>query len=213
MMNQKLLIVGAGGFGREVYAWLSDWVRLNSGWSITGFINDGPGSVSRFDHYPNVVSNIDDYIPQPDEYLVCAIGKPSDKRKVVETLRAKGARFFTLVHPTAVVGGSVSIGEGTVICPLSILSVDLQVGAFVTINTACAVGHDVSIGDYSTLSGHCDVTGGAVLEEEVFMGTHASVIPGVRVGRQAFIGAASVVVRNVAAGTTVFGVPAKRISG
>ncbi|MCV4341933.1 acetyltransferase [Pseudomonas capsici] len=213
MSIRQLLIVGAGGFGREVHAWLIDWVERNPGWNIAGFINDGPGSINRFGHYPDVVSTVDDYEPRPEEYLVCAIGKPSDKRLVVEKLLAKGAQFFTLIHPSAIIGDNVTIGQGTVICPSTILSVDLHVGSFVTLNTACAVGHDASIGDFSTLCGHCDVTGGAVLEEEVFMGTHASVLPGVRVGKQAVIGAGSIVIRNIAAGTTVFGVPAKRISG
>lgn len=213
-MNIKtLLIVGAGGFGREVHAWLVDWIEQNEGWRIGGFINDGPGSVARFGHYPDVVSSVDDYQPQPDEYLVCAIGKPSDRRMVVEKLLARGAEFFTLIHPTAVIGENVSIGRGSVICPTCVLSADIEIGAFVNINIGCVVGHDATLGDFCTLSAHCVITGACVLEEEVFMGTHASLIPKVRAGKQSVIGSASVAVRNVAAGTTVFGVPAKRISG
>ncbi|MDF2642356.1 MAG: bacterial transferase hexapeptide repeat protein [Pseudomonas sp.] len=213
MNIKKLLIVGAGGFGREVHAWLVDWIEHNEGWVIGGFINDGPGASSRFSHYPDVVSSIDDYRPQPDEYLVCAIGKPADRRMIVEKLLARGAEFFTLIHPTAVIGENVSIGRGSVICPTTVLSVDIEIGEFVNINIGCVVGHDATIGAFSTLSAHGVVTGFCVLEEEVFMGTHASLLPKVRAGKQSVIGSASVAVRNVAAGTTVFGVPAKRISG
>ncbi|KPY36697.1 MULTISPECIES: dTDP-4-amino-4,6-dideoxy-D-glucose acetyltransferase VioB [Pseudomonas syringae group] len=213
-MNAKnLLIVGAGAFGREVHAWLMDWVSLNPGWHIAGFINDGPGSTERFDHYPPVVSTVDGYQPKPDEYLVCAIGSPQGKRAVVEKLLARGSRFFTLIHPSVIMGENVVVGQGTVICPSTVLTVDLRIGAFVTLNIGCLIGHDAEIGDFSTLSGHCDITGGVVLEEGVFMGTHASVLPRVRIGKQAVVGAGSVAIRNVAAGTTVFGVPAKRISG
>ncbi|KPW95535.1 hypothetical protein ALO50_04789, partial [Pseudomonas syringae pv. cerasicola] len=77
MNANRLLIVGAGAFGREVHAWLTDWVENNPGWLIAGFINDGPGSTERFDHYPPVVSTVDGYQPKPEEYLVCAIGDPS----------------------------------------------------------------------------------------------------------------------------------------
>ncbi|AKT29799.1 dTDP-4-amino-4,6-dideoxy-D-glucose acetyltransferase VioB [Pseudomonas syringae pv. actinidiae] len=213
MNVNRLLIVGAGAFGREVHAWLLDWVKLNPGWVIAGFINDGPGSIARFDHYPAVVSSVEGYEPGPEDYLVCAIAKPSDKRLVVEKLLGKGARFFTLIHPSVIMGENVVIGQGAVICPSTVLSVDLRIGAFVTLNIGCLVGHDADIGDFSTLSGHCDITGGVVLEEEVFMGTHASVLPNVKVGKQAVVGAGSVAIRNVAAGITVFGVPAKRISG
>jgi sugar O-acyltransferase (sialic acid O-acetyltransferase NeuD family) len=131
---------------------------------------------------------------------------------VVEKLLAKGAQFFTLIHPTAIVGENVKIGRGVLICPYSVLTVDLTVGDFVTINLLCTIGHDAEIGDFSTLSCHCDVTGGVVLEAEVFMGSRSSILPKVRVGRGAVVGAGSVVLRKVAPGSVVFGVPAKRIS-
>lgn len=213
MKTKHLIIVGAGGFGREVHAWLKDWIAVNPGWAIGGFIDDTAGSLNRFNHYADIRSTIDAYEPSPTDYLVCAIAKPGDKKAVVEKLLAKGAQFFTLVHPSVVMGENVQIGQGSVVCPYTILSVDLVVGAFVTINSSCTIGHDSSIGDFATLSGHCDVTGGVVLEEQVFMGSHASVLPSVRIGAQAIVGAGSVVLRKVAPGTTVFGVPAKRISG
>jgi serine acetyltransferase len=75
------------------------------------------------------------------------------------------------------------------------------------------VGHDAVIGDGCTISGHCDVTGFASLGEGVFMGTHASVLPRAVVGDSAVIGAGSVVLKKVQPNTTVFGVPAKKISG
>lgn len=212
MSVNKLLIVGAGGFGREVHRWLSDWVLQNQGWKIAGFINDGPGSVARFSHYPPVVSSIDEYQPEPDEHLLCAIGSPADRRKVVEKLQAKGARFFTLIHPSAIVGENVAVGQGAIICPLTVLTADLIIGDFAILNISCVVGHDAAVGAFSTLSPHCNVAGAGVLEDEVFMGTNACVLPGVRVGHQSVIGAGSVVLRNVASCTTAFGVPAKSIS-
>ena len=63
------------------------------------------------------------------------------------------------------------------------------------------------------MSGHCDITGGAKLKEGAFLGSHAVIIPKVTVGEYAVVGAGSVVIRTVGAGVTVFGVPAKRISG
>lgn len=209
----KLIIVGAGGLGREVHSWLKDWVEHNSGYMIGGFLDDGSLSLNRFNHYADILSTIDAYEPAEDERLLVAIGKPSDKKFVVEKLLAKGAQFFTLIHPTAIVGENVKIGRGVLVCPFSVLSVDLTIGDFVTVNSLCTVGHDTHIGDFSTLSGHCDLTGGAVLEEEVFMGSRSSVLPKVRVGKGAVVGAGSVVLRAVKPGDVVFGVPAKRISG
>lgn len=213
-MNQKkIIIAGAGGLGREVHTWIKDWIEHNPGYVIGGFIDDGEGALNSFDHYADILCTIDEYHPSIDEFVICAIGKPADKKYVVNKLLDKGVQFFSLIHPAAVIGGNVKIGRGVLICPNAVLSVDLVVGDFVTVNSSCTIGHDAIVGDFSTLSCHCDVTGGAVLEDEVFMGSRSSVLPRVRVGKGAVVGAGSVVLRAVKPGDVVFGVPAKRISG
>jgi sugar O-acyltransferase (sialic acid O-acetyltransferase NeuD family) len=217
--TKKLVIMGAGGFGREVHAWLLDAIRNGSCgptsdtvWEIAGFIDDVSGALDDFPGRPPILSKIDDYEPSPDSYLVCAIANPTIKKELTTKLLAKGAKFFTLIHTSVVIGTNVEIGVGSVICPMTVLSTDLVVGDFVTINSACTVGHDSEIANYSTLSGHCDVTGGVKLREGAFLGSHAVIIPRVTVGEYAVVGAGSVVIRKVAPGITVFGVPAKRLS-
>lgn len=208
---KKLLILGAGGFGREVHSWLSDWCSKNSDVEIVGFIDDNLSALDGFDGTPPIISRISDYQPSVDEFIVCAIGNPQIKKTIIGILLSKKARFFTLQHPSAIIGKRVTLGVGAVICPNVIITTDIHIGDFVTINAASTVGHDAFIGDYCTLSGHCDVTGGAKLEECVFMGSHATVLPKAHVGINACIGAGSVVLRKVAPNSTVFGVPAKRI--
>lgn len=212
MSSKKLIIVGAGGLGREVHGWIKDWVVHHPDHVLTGFIDDGGISLNRFSHYADVISTVDAYEPKADEYLVCAIGKPSDKKYVIDKLIAKGAQFLTLIHPTAIVGENVTLGRGVLICPYSVLSVDLTVGDFVTVNTLCTISHDSHVGHFSTLSLHCDVTGGVILEDGVFMGSRASVLPKLRVGRGAVIGAGAVVIQDVLPGSTVVGVPARCIA-
>lgn len=216
MSGKQFVIVGAGGFGREVYVWLRDWIEFSTSpeeHKLSGFLDDSPAALERFPDMPPIISSIDDYEHQDGVFLVCAIADPKNKKIISDKLLAKGAHFFSLVHPTAIVGTRVVIGDGVIICPNAILSTDLKIGDFVTINSASTIGHDASVGSYSTISGHCDVTGGVQLAEGVFMGSHAVVVPKVTVGAYAVIGASSVVIRKVASGSTVFGVPAKRIAG
>lgn len=216
MSTYRIIIVGAGGLGREVYVWLRDWIASSAEshqYVISGFLDDSPAALERFTGLPPIISSIDGYQHQDGLMLVCAIANPKIKKIVAEKLQAKGARFFSLIHPTAIVGTRVSIGDGVVICPRAVLSTDISIGDFVTINSATTVAHDVSVGSFSTVSGHCDITGGVQLAEGVFMGSHAVVVPRVSIGAYAVIGAASVVIRKVSPGITVFGVPAKRISG
>lgn len=219
-VTNKFVIMGAGGFGREVHAWLLDLIKSDAYrptkevvWEVAGFIDDVSNAPDIFAGLPPILSKIDEYQPTPDSYVVCAIADPAAKKFLSEKLIKKGANFFTLIHPTAIVGTNVSIGQGTVICPFVVLSTDLAVGDFATINSCCTIGHDSVISDFCTLSGHCDITGGAKLLEGAFLGSHAVIIPKVTVGEYAVVGAGSVVIRKVNSGVTVFGVPAKRISG
>ncbi len=208
---KKILIVGAGGFGRSVYNYIKDSQVNYPDWEVAGFINDNLLALEGYDYDINIVSTIVDYEPKEDEYLVVAIGSPQGKTKVTELLRKKGAKFASFIHRTAFVGKNVKLGSGCVLCPNSIVSCDAIIGEFVTINCNSGVGHDAAIGNYSTLSAFVDITGYVKIGKRVLVGSHACVLPGVHVGDDAVIGLGSVVVRNVKAGYTVFGNPAKSI--
>jgi sugar O-acyltransferase (sialic acid O-acetyltransferase NeuD family) len=207
---KRVIIVGAGGFGREMLQWTTDAIA-GSDWQIHGFLDANPDSLTRFGVVHRVLADPTSYEPCPDDVFVCAVGNPLVKRDVVGRLLSRGAKFITVVHPTAIVGARALVGEGCILCPGAVLTADVKIGQFVTVNAHATVGHDVEIGDWATLSGHADVTGGAVLGEGVFAGSHACVLPKVKVGAWASIGAGSAVVRRVRAGATVFGVPAREI--
>jgi sugar O-acyltransferase (sialic acid O-acetyltransferase NeuD family) len=151
-----------------------------------------------------VLGSIADYQPADGDRLTCAIGAPRAKLRVCEELRARGARFADIVHPSAVMHGSSTTGAGLILRHFSGISVNCTVGDFVTINSSAGLGHDAVVGDGCTLSAHADVMGGACLERGALLGSHAAVLPGATVGEFATVGAGSVVLRRVKGGTTVF---------
>lgn len=208
---KKVIIVGAGGFGRELLCWAGGHPDCGKVWDVAGFIDDNQGALDAFNCSKRVIGSISGYKPESDHIFLMALGNPALKKAVAETLLSEGAEFLTFVHPSAIVGNNVTLGRGTVICPRCILTTDIVVGDFVMFNAASGGGHDVRVGDYCTISGGCDLTGGVVLEEGAFLGSSVSIIPGKRVGAWAKVGAGSVVVGNVKPGTTVFGNPAKRL--
>ena len=205
---KRLIIVGAGGFGREVLAWARDCEQAGAEWRVGGFLDDDPNVLESFDTGVPLLGTIDEYQPSEGDVFVTAFGSPSVKRACVEKLN-KNAVFVNVIHPTVVIGPRVTLGVGIVICPYCVLTTDIDVGDHTALNIRCSIGHDASIGRCCQLSSFCDVTGGVTLEDDVFLGSHVSVLPRVVVERGAIIGAGSVAISRVKAETTVMGVPAR----
>jgi sugar O-acyltransferase (sialic acid O-acetyltransferase NeuD family) len=209
MDKKKMLIVGAGGFGRELLAWTLAIQSQQNEWQVSGFLDANLSALDSFDYEYPIVGTPDTFTIEPDFVFACGLGDPAIKLAVCRQMLSRGAQFVTLVHPTAVIGLNSKIGIGCILCPGAIVTSDVILGDFVTLNAHATVGHDVVVGDGCTLSGHVDVTGASSIGEGVFLGTHATILPGVKVGERARIGAGSVVIRHVKPDTTVFGSPAK----
>ena len=126
-------------------------------------------------------------------------------------MKKRGAKFLTLVHPTAIMANTTKIGEGVIICPFCLVSDNVLLEDFVMLNIYSSCGHDAKVGSYSILSPYATLNGFVILEDEVFLGTHTTVIPYKRVGYKSKISANSVVMRDVATNKIVFGVSGKAI--
>jgi sugar O-acyltransferase (sialic acid O-acetyltransferase NeuD family) len=209
MTVKNLYIVGAGGFGREVYSWLLDIPESDRDWQLCGFLDDNLNALEGFAYPVPVCGRASDYLPQAGDCFVCGIGTVALKKRVCGELIARGAKFTTLIHPSAIIGRNVSLGEGVVVCPGVILTCDIAIGAMTMLNCHSTAGHDVRVGPWVTVSAHCDLTGFTRIEEGAFLGSRVTVIPNREIGFSAVVGAGSVVIRNVAPETSVFGNPAR----
>jgi sugar O-acyltransferase (sialic acid O-acetyltransferase NeuD family) len=204
---KHLVIIGAGGLGREMLAWTRQ--SADGAWEVKGFLDDNLHALDGFGKDVPVLGRVSDYVPRKNDVFACAMGNVEFKRRCVEQILARGGTFVPIIHPTVVRGENVVLGESVILCPYVVLTSDVRLGDFVTINMHSTVGHDVVIGRWTQLHCHVDITGGVTLGQSVTVGSHASILPGVKAGNGATIGAGAVVMRDVPPGATVFGVPAR----
>ncbi len=208
---KKLIIIGAGGFGREVFSCAKDLQAHKKEWDIKGFLDDNPRALDGYNYEAPIIGSIKNYVPQEEDCFVMGLESPQGKLSIAELMLPKGARFVTLIHPTAAIGKNSSLGDGCVMCAHSALSCDVKVGNFVTLNAHAAIGHDAVINDGVSISSFALISGFVKLGRGAYVGVHGCVLPGVTVGDFATVGAASVAIKNVKPGTTVIGVPAKKL--
>jgi len=208
---KRLWIIGAGGFGREVYDWAVDVRRHHPRWDIAGFLDDNPEALAGRPCDLPLVGPVENHTFTGDDLAVIAIADPRTRMDISQRLEGR-VHWETLIHPSAIIGSHTPIGEGTVICPRVVITTNSKVCEHVHINAFSSVGHDSLIGSFCTLSGHVDICGNVTLDQGVFFGSHATVIPRARVGEFARVGAGSMVLRAVRPNTTVIGVPARTIA-
>lgn len=208
---KRLVIVGAGAFGRELAGWVKTSPKFVATHGITQivFIDDNPSPTVPLP--APVVGTITTYRPLPSDLLLCSVGDPKSRQDICQLLLQRGATFVTFVHDTVLIGGRAMLGAGTIICPQVILSTDINIGDQVHVNAACTVGHDVRIGSFSTLSSNCSLTGYVTVGSGVFLGTAVTIIPGKSIGDRTRIGAGSVVLRKLPADISAFGNPCRQI--
>jgi sugar O-acyltransferase (sialic acid O-acetyltransferase NeuD family) len=210
---RRLLIFGAGGFGREV-AWLAQqcWDEHTD----IAFCVDHPRYVSApVNDIP--VRLLEDFSGEVSDQLayVVAVGDPEQRTRIVGLYEAMGIRPATLIHPRVEASRWIEIGAGSIVCAGVIATTNITIGAHVHINLDCTIGHDVIIGDFATLSPGVHVSGNVTVGKRVFIGTGATIINGsstsqLTIGDGAIVAAGACITKPVEPGALVAGVPAVR---
>ena len=206
---QRMIIVGAGGLGREVEAFARHDYANGKDWYIGGFLDTRPEVLSAFATQVGVIGDPTTFVPQKDDIFIVAVGDTRLKKRLVASMRLRGARFVSLrthvqISPLATYGASVFGDRATV-------SVDAIVGDYAYIGADTILGHDVVVGDYAHIGARCFVAGRVHIGEGAVIHPMASIATDVRIGEWATVGLGAVVFNEVPPGTTVVGNPARRL--
>lgn len=216
---QKIIIVGAGRHGVEVYGYINDLIAKGERLKIVGFIDDKkPAGNFEGSEILGDFRALRDYLKKNQKekfYYITAVGDNQLREgflKKINNLEATNLLPFTLIHPFSYLGRENQIGSGTCLAPGSIITTHVKIGQHCIVNVNASVSHDCSIKDFSNINPGVVICGNVKLGRGCFIGAGAVVIDKVTIGDEVVVGAGSVVISNLADKTRVAGVPAKPIN-
>ena len=210
---KQLLIVGARGWGREVYHTISKTKEVKNGeLVIKGFLDS---KADAFDglrgNFPPIISSPEDYIIQPDDLFFVAMGDPHWRKHYAEMIEYKGGCFYTYISPDSYVVETADVGEGSFISSWCSVSDNVSIGKHVVLHAFSVIGHDSIIKNYGTLFTSSFLGGYTEVGECSQMNPKSMIVPHKKIGDNVVVGAASVVIRNIKNDNIVYGNPAKKI--
>ena len=194
---KDIIIIGAGGIGREV-AWIIEEINeVKPTWNIVGFVDDNSEMWGKELNGYRVLGglNILDKLESKPEVIV-AIANCGVKKDIVAKLNNK-FDFATIIYPTVRVSKYIEIGQGTIIYPGVILTVNTKIGDYVLISGNCGIGHDTVIGDYSSVLCGSNFSGFDTVGEECFIGVGTKFIQGIKIGSGRKVEAGTVVTEDI----------------
>ena len=192
---KKILIIGAGGFGKELYGYISQDIQndILKDIEIKGFLDISEKSFQKLNIETSFLGSEDTYEIEEEDYFLIAIGVTSIRKNVYENMLKRGAKFYTYIHSTAIIDSSATIGCGSIICPFSIVNSQSKIGKNCALNIYSSVGHDSSVGSHSILSPYASLNGDVQTGDNLFMGTRSTILLGSILGLNCIVSAHSVV--------------------
>lgn len=208
--GKTLYIIGAGGFGREVYCLYLDVLKAlgEAAHPMAVFVEEDAFWKERMVLGIPVIRM---HEMQPGQQVVVAIAGPEERRRIVNELSPE-TDFATLIHPTAVLSEWVSVGKGSIICAGAKLTCNITLGRHTHLNLNTTVGHDTTADDFLTTAPGAAVSGNCTIGRQVYIGSNAAIREKLHITDHVTIGMGGIVVKHIEEAGVYAGNPVKKIS-
>lgn len=210
--RRALLVIGAGGFGRETVEAVRALTADGAPWQLLGYLDDEPAMHGTVIDGVPVLGGIAEVHKRPSASVVVCTGRPDNylsRPKIVGALGLSPDRYATIIHPSAAVSSSSRVGPGSVILAHSVLTASVDVGSHVAVMPHVTLTHDDSVEDFATIASGVGLGGGVRVSAGAYVGAGALVREYRTIGAGALVAMGAVVTRDVPAGEVWAGVPAR----
>lgn len=207
---KNLIIIGAGGFAREVYWHAKKSLGYGVDWQIKGFL-DGNIKLAPEDYKllpEKLLGDVNTYEICEDDVFTCGVATFDARKALIKKILSRGGQFINIISKLAEIVPTAELGRGVVISPFAGISEHVKIGDFVYVNAHSIIGHDSCVGDFSSIMLHVSISSNCKIGSDVFIGSGSVILPKAKIEDGAKIGAGSVVLKKVRAGATVFTEPA-----
>ncbi|WP_018629363.1 acetyltransferase [Niabella aurantiaca] len=205
-----MLIVGSGGFAKELLQVFSDRYE-NSSEGIAFFDDVNLDRKLLYNEYPilNSFNSVSTFFSESksDKYAI-GIGNPKNRKFICDKFKDIGGTLVSLISPHAKISRHVEIGTGASILSGCSISNSVTIGVCVLVYYNAVVTHDCNIGNFVELSPGATLLGGVTVGNFSHIGSNATILPNIRIGENVIVGAGAVVTKDVPDNCIVTGIPA-----
>lgn len=201
-MSKEVIVIGAGGHGKVI----AD-IIIKSGDRVIGFLDDGCTEKNILG-YP-ILGKTEDCLKYKDKEFFIAIGNNAVRKKISEKYNM--LKFYTAIHPSAVIAMDVEIGEGSCVMAGVVINTSARIGKHCIINSGSVVEHDNKLADFVHLSPGAVLCGTVSVGECTHIGGGVTVKNNTNIVGDTVLGVGAAVVKDIDIPGVYGGVPARII--
>jgi len=204
---KKVIIIGAGGHSAEITDYITHYnnsVATELCFDVVGYIDDNKENYDSYSFVSPYLGTIQDHEVSEEAEYIMGIANIQFRRTIVENLLQKGAKFATLIHPSAIVSPSAIVGEGCVVAHNASIGPKAIIGNFNMLNSRCTIGHDSTIGNFNFIGPQVVLSGFTKVGNNNMFGVNSATIPTIEIGDNNTIAAGMIITKTVKDNETHF---------